>query len=279
MRCATCNDTSGNCSHLAGVMRSAEVKPHESYVRTPVQSADPNAGYVPGRREMDVKPGERVVTREVYGAKGDKGDPGPKGDRGPAGHDADPVEVVKVAEEYMLGWMDKSLKREVDAALKAMGDLRGPQGVAGSVGAPGRDCDETVVAALLQPVVKKMVSESVDAAVRSAVAALGNLRGPAGPAGRDSAVPGPAGVAGADARLVIGQVRAGDNASATIRFENGVHHLDLVLPKGDKGDSIVGERGPVGERGRPGSIDAAVANVRAELDAFKKEILERMAGR
>jgi hypothetical protein len=76
-------------------------------------------------------------------------------------------------------------------------------------------------------------------------------RGIAGPAGRD----GTNGLDGKDAlspSIVIGNVVAGDKASAAIRCnEDGTYILDLTLPFGPRG--LTGHTGATGARGRDGN--------------------------
>jgi len=86
----------------------------------------------------------------------------------------------------------------------------------------------------------------------------------AGPAGRDGeSITGPTGTNGRDAQVVIGTVSAGDQAAASVRVVDGVSYLDIVLPRGEKGESIVGTAstvaGPAGKDGKdafvtPGDI-------------------------
>ncbi|HXE35198.1 MAG TPA: hypothetical protein VN087_14880 [Verrucomicrobiae bacterium] len=76
----------------------------------------------------------------------------------------------------------------------------------------------------------------------------------------------------------------GPEASASIRVVDGVHILDLVLPraeKGDKGDT--GAQGPagkdsdkVGPMGKPGNIDQAVHNARLAISEELKELIARL---
>lgn len=74
-------------------------------------------------------------------------------------------------------------------------------------------------------------------------------QGPEGPKG-DKGDPGEP---GKDAEITIGTVTAGESPSATIRKENGIDYLDLVLSQGPKGDTgDVGPEGPQGERGLQG---------------------------
>ena len=81
--------------------------------------------------------------------------------------------------------------------------------------------------------------------------------------GKDSEIPGPA---GRNARVVIGSVVAGEQASASVVEQaDGVHVLNLVLPRGLQGEkgaasTVVGPAGQsiVGPAGAPGK-DAAPA--------------------
>jgi hypothetical protein len=174
---------------------------------------------------------------------------------------------------------------------KGLDGARGEQGLpgrdstaVGPQGVPGRDADITkVVEAALKRVKEEFDAEYAALAqvVRHELIKGGVLNdagnailipGPAGPKG-DSAVglPGQDGVSvigprGRDAKITIGDVAAGEKASFSLRDENGVQFLDVVLPRGEKGDTgaagrdgndsvvpgPVGERGSEGERGIPG---------------------------
>jgi hypothetical protein len=80
-------------------------------------------------------------------------------------------------------------------------------------------------------------------------------KGDSGLAGRDGidgkSIVGPA---GRDAKISIGSVTAGEEASATLREENGVQILDIVLPRGERGadSTVAGSQGPRGEIGPEG---------------------------
>ncbi len=99
-----------------------------------------------------------------------------------------------------------------------------------------------------------------------------------GPAGADSQVPGPKGDSivgptgrdavdgkpGRDAKIALGSVVAGEEASVILREDNGVQVLDFVLPRGERGEagatgaSVVGPKGdsivgPEGQQGIPGA--------------------------
>lgn len=71
---------------------------------------------------------------------------------------------------------------------------------------------------------------------------------------------------GKDAAPVIvrvGTVVTGDAAAAAVRFENGVHYLDLTLPRA--------ERGYPGPRGAAGNIDAAAQNAIAAVNELLRQ--------
>ena len=84
--------------------------------------------------------------------------------------------------------------------------------------------------------------------------AIKGPQGPAGKQGKDGAV-GPKGETGPANTLKIGTVTSGDEAGAAITGEAPDQTLDLVLPKGDKGDT--GAVGPQGETGPVGSTGPA----------------------
>jgi collagen triple helix repeat protein len=89
---------------------------------------------------------------------------------------------------------------------------------------------------------------------------------------------------GVDARIAIGTVVVGPEASASIRVVDGVHILDLVLPraeKGDKGDTgaqgLAGKDSEkVGPQGKPGSIDQAVHNARLAISEELQVLVARV---
>jgi hypothetical protein len=191
--------------------------------------------------------------------RGVQGIAGPKGDTGATGAPADPKEVAAIAAQlvqraYRFDRANAQFDRllsDFEAEIKA------------------------AKAAIQWAVVEELkVSGVIDSE--------GNAILKEGLAGKDSQVPGPegragrdgvdgqsiVGPAGRDAKISIGSVTAGDKASATLREENGVQVLDLVLPRGEqgpagrdgadstvpgpKGDSIIG---PEGLPGLPGHSD------------------------
>ncbi len=190
--------------------------------------------------------------------------------------------VAKI-EKYLN---DLSLHRD---SRRGLDGARGPQGepgvsnTPGPKGDPGRDADITQVVELALKRVRvefdeehKMLAHVVHHALvtggvldESGKAVL--IPGPKG----DSVVgakgdPGQDGVSvvgprGRDAKIEIGSVSVGETASVSLREHEGVQFLDVVLPRGEKGDTgaagqdgvsntpgPVGERGNEGERGLPG---------------------------
>ena len=179
---------------------------------------------------------------------------------------------------------------------RGLDGVRGEQGlpgrdstVVGPQGPAGRDADVTqVVEAALKKVKEEFDQEYAVLAqvVRHALVTGGVLDengnailipGPTGAPGADSQVAGPAGrdgvdgksivgPAGRDAKIAIGSVTVGSEASASLREHENGQVLDLVIPRAERGeqglpgkdgaDSTVpgvrGEIGPEGIRGLPG---------------------------
>jgi hypothetical protein len=155
----------------------------------------------------------REVLKEVLVQEDYRGEPGP------AGKDADHAHAAEIAKN--------SLKREFEESLK---NLEFEIGAAKS--------------ALRWAVIEELRATGV-------IDAEGNAVLIPGPPGKDSTVAGakgdsiigPAGRDGRDAKIVIGDVAIGAEASVTAREENGVYVLDFVLPRAERGecgaDSVV----------------------------------------
>jgi hypothetical protein len=103
---------------------------------------------------------------------------------------------------------------------------------------------------------------------------FGSRRGLEGPPGKPSTVAGPQGEPGKNSSVVIGQVTAGEQAAASITPQaDGVHVLNLTLPRGLKGDTgaastIPGPVGAAGQsiRGEKGERGADAAPARDGVD-------------
>ena len=282
-RCATCN-AEGGCQHIpAPKYIPKEVQPHAG-ITVPAHrenQSDPTpAPYIPAQPRTHVSGGARAnQIREIYGPAGPTGadgKPGVEGRPGRDGKDADITEVVTLAEAHMQTWLNATLKTAVSNAIKELGDLRGTAGkdganstVAGPAGAPGRDgsdgrsiigpagrdgkdgrngrdADVEDVIRLAKDEMRTWLNSKLDAAVTSAIQALGNLRGERGLVGER----GPAGVAGrpgnidsavAEAREAVAQdfVRFKKemwDSRETLRSEiyESVRHTIYGVAKGEK---------------------------------------------
>src|SRR6266576_3991785 len=162
--------------------------------------------------------------------------------------------VAKI-EKYLN---DLSLHRD---SRKGLDGARGPQGepgvsnTPGPKGDPGRDADITQVVELALKKVRaefdeehKMLAHVVHHALVTggvldengkAVLIPGpkgdSVVGPKGDVGQDGvSVIGPR---GRDAKITIGDVVAGETASVSLREHEGVQFLDVVLPRGEKGET------------------------------------------
>src|SRR6266480_679575 len=147
-QCGSCHGEYGKCIHTAGLTLPA-------YVSTPAQEPT-QKDYVGGVRAVEVQTDDApaMKTAFAYGPAGPAGPEGKQGPQGPAGRDGkdgkdcDPREVFKQAQaalettyldhlKAMREYFDKRLHSEVTDYIKSLGDLTGPQGVAGAPGAAG----------------------------------------------------------------------------------------------------------------------------------------------
>ncbi len=181
--------------------------------------------------ELQLHRDSRRGLEGVRGQKGDTGSVGATGAQGAPGKDADITQFVEAAL--------KKVKEEFDAEYKILSEVVRHELIKGGV----LDDDGK---AILIPGPTGQKGDSVT-----------------GPSGQDGvSVIGPR---GRDAKIQIGSVTVGSEASASLREENGVQVLDLVLPRAERGEQglpgrdgvsnipgPVGERGLEGERGIPG---------------------------
>ena len=146
MKCATCDQEV--CSHLGNLKREYFVLPEPEVVPTPPACAltNPDTGepYVAPQPRVFEAPaaGNKVVTREVYGPKGDPGRdgkdstvPGPQGIPGRDGKDADISEVVALSRKLVSDELTK-FKIELTSTIK---DIALANLIPGPAGRPGRD--------------------------------------------------------------------------------------------------------------------------------------------
>ena len=131
--------------------------------------------------------------RGAEGARGEKGDPGVSNVPGPKG---DQGERGKQGDQGPQG-------------DRGVSNTPGPQGSTGPQGSVGLQGERGLVGPQGQPGPKGETGQT-------------------GQNGHDGeSITGPA---GRDAQVAIGTVSTGDQASASIRVENGVSHIDFVLP-------------------------------------------------
>ena len=178
----------------------------------------------------------RDSRRGIDGARGEQGLPGRDstvaGPSGPAGKDADITKVVEAAL--------KRVKDEFDAEYAALAQVVRHELIKGGV-----------------------LDESGNAILVPGPAGA-SVVGPKGDVGQDGvSVVGPR---GRDAKIQIGSVTVGSEASASLREHEGVQLLDIVLPRAERGEQglcgkdgldsttpgPVGERGIEGQQGLPG---------------------------
>jgi hypothetical protein len=186
---------------------------------------------------------------------------------------------LETYEAEMIEWRKINLSRRGPEGARGERGLPGINGrestTPGPEGRPGKDADisQCVSAAKsafafeiakLQASLGSVVAQALkDAGV---IDADGQAILVAGPAGRDGrgipgekgdSITGPKGDRGADGQsvqLAIGRVSAGDHASASIRVVNGISYLDVVLPRGEKGDTGATGAASVGPAGKDGVI-------------------------
>jgi len=197
--------------------------------------------------------------RGVEGGRGETGAPGRNGKdseipgpQGTPGKDADVSEVIAAAKQQMqsdFATLQAGLAGAIVAELKRSGvvDANGKAilvaGPAGRDGVNGQD---------------------------SAVV---------GPAG--ASITGPAGTNGRDAVVKIGSVSAGDQAAASIRVVDGVSYLDIVLPRGERGQAGADSTVP-GPQGVPGSaadltpLETLQADINKQVGAISMQLEVRL---
>jgi hypothetical protein len=230
-----------------------------------VHKSSEGVAYIPAVRGP-VEPAQQTSPRLVYGPKGDKGDtgvgiPGPQGE---PGRDADIAEVVAESKKIVTEAIAK-IQHDIRSAIVSELTTRGVIDANGNAipGPAGKDgADSTVVG----PAGKD--GESI-----------------VGPAGRDGvdgqSITGPAGRDGKDADITAA-VAAVETKLAS--FVSGLEDLITAILKrtnvidadGNKVPAPAGPQGVPGVQGKPGNIDAALANceqyVEKELAKFRAEL-------
>ncbi|SRR6266568_197458 len=185
----------------------------------------------------------RDSRRGLDGTRGPQGEPGVSNIPGPPGKDADPAqaaEIVKVLLRRDFQTLIENLESEIIAAKAA---LRW---------------------AVIEELKASGFVDSDGNAIPGPTGASGaTVVGPKGDPGIDGkSIQSPPGRDGRDAKIVIGSVVAGDIASASLHDDgDGTFILDLVLPRGEKGETGAASTvpgpastvpGPEGQQGIPG---------------------------
>ena len=207
------------------------------------------------------------------GPKGEKGDQGPKGDTGipgPASIDVgdtetvEPFEKAKVEnvgtnENVILNFKIPKGQQGVDGKIGPQG-IPGPKGEKGDIGPQGIKGERgdqgpsTIQIGNIETIEPTEAAEVLN--VGTPVDVVLDFKIPKGEKG-DQGDMGPRGLPGEIGRtehIAIDETETlepGEPAQVMDTFENWVHHLAFLIPKGEKGDT--GERGPQGPAGPPGT--------------------------
>ena len=207
------------------------------------------------------------------GPKGEQGLIGPQGERGLAGpasidvgmtETVEPSENAKVEnvgtnEDVILNFKIPRGKQGIDGKIGPQGipgpkgekGDQGPQGIKGEKGDQG---PSTIQIGNIETIEPTEEAEVIN--VGTPVDVVLDFKIPKGEKG-DQGDMGPRGLPGEIGRtehIAIDEtetLEAGEPAQVMDTFENWVHHLAFLIPKGEKGD--IGARGPQGPAGPPGT--------------------------
>lgn len=212
----------------------------------------------------------------IKGERGDQGPTGPQGDKGergipgPASIDVGVTETVEsfedakvenvgTEEDVILSFKIPRGKQGIDGKIGPQG-IPGPKGERGDVGPQGikgergEQGPSTIQIGNIKTIEYTEEAEVINVGTPSDVVL--DFKIPKGEKG-DKGDIGPRGLPGEIGRtehITIDETETlepGEPAAVMDTFENWVHHLAFLIPKGDKGDS--GERGPQGPAGPPGT--------------------------
>lgn len=206
------------------------------------------------------------------GEKGDKGDPGEKGDQGPKGNDGTGVTILgsyssleELKTDHPVGQVGDSYIIDGDLYVWSItlndwnnvGKIQGPkgdkgdQGIQGEQGLKGDLGEQGPIGPKGDPGEK---GDKGDQGEQGSQGEKGD-KGDKGDPGEKGAQ-GPQGNDGVPNTLSIGTVASGMTPSVTITGTAPNQVLNLVLPKGDKGEQGLkgdtGEQGIQGPKGDPG---------------------------
>ena len=204
------------------------------------------------------------------GPKGEKGNVGPQGDRGipgPASIDVgitetiEPFEEAKVEnvgtiEDVILNFKIPRGQQGLEGKIGPQG-IPGPKGEKGDIGPQGIKGERgdqgpsTIQIGNIETIEPTEEAEVIN--VGTPVDVVLEFKIPKGEKG-DIGPRGLPGEIGRTEHITIDETETlepGEPAQVMDTFENWVHHLAFLIPKGEKGD--VGERGPQGPAGPPGT--------------------------
>ena len=207
------------------------------------------------------------------GPKGKKGDIGPQGERGiqgPASIDVgitetvEPFEKAKVEnvgtnEDVILNFKIPRGEQGLDGKIGPQG-IPGPKGEKGDIGPQGIKGEKgdqgpsTIQIGNIETIEPTEEAEVIN--VGTPVDVVLEFKIPKGEKGEQGDI-GPRGLPGEIGRtehIAIDETETlepGEPAQVMDTFEDWVHHLAFLIPKGEKGD--VGDRGPQGPAGPPGT--------------------------
>jgi len=208
------------------------------------------------RKKVQSLLGEHHEFRKVHisrkGPEGGRGIDGPIGPQGHPGKDADVTEIVEAAK--------KAMHLEIRSVLTELRNLESTLHFA------LKDFDSNLSRTVIGELIRSSVIDENGKGIlipgpagrdsqvagprgdtglpgRDGVDGLPGRNGVDGRPGRDAVngLPGRDGVdgqSGRDANIAIGSVVAGEEASVTLREENGIRVLDLVLPRGIPGQGL-----------------------------------------
>lgn len=204
------------------------------------------------------------------GPKGEKGNVGPQGDRGipgPASIDVGITETIEPFEEAKVENVgtieDVILNFKIPRGQQGLEGKIGPQGVPGPKGEKGDigpqgikgergdQGPSTIQIGNIETIEPTEEAEVIN--VGTPVDVVLEFKIPKGEKG-DIGPRGLPGEIGRTEHITIDETETlepGEPAQVMDTFENWVHHLAFLIPKGEKGD--VGERGPQGPAGPPGT--------------------------
>ena len=192
---------------------------------------------------------ERCKYCYIQGPRGEKGE---RGERGPATIKVGKVETIEPtlpAEVINTGTADDViLDFKIPKGVQGIEGKIGPQGIQGIKGEKGDQGPSTIQIGNIETIEPTEEAEVVN--VGTPVDVVLDFKIPKGEQG-PRGLPGEIGRTEHIAIDETETLEPGEPAQVMDTFEDWVHHLAFLIPKGAKGD--VGERGPQGPAGPPGT--------------------------